>query len=128
MNDSRSWVRRLVHRNNGLVALSYSRALSVRMWKRAELSAWFWLKYLMYNECFSHISKTLKEDISFSRKVQMVQAKSEYVSQYTCFQPQFSVKYKIWKRWKWNNHYRTIHTHISNRKRWLTIFQVAMTS
>ena len=99
-NDSRTWARRLVHRNIWLVALSYSSALSVKMWKRAELSAWFWLKYLMYNECFLYISKTLEKDISFSHKVQMVQAKSEYVSQYTCFQPQFYVKYKRWKRWK----------------------------
>ena len=29
----------------------------------------------MYNECFSHMSKTLQKDISFSHKVQMVLAK-----------------------------------------------------
>ena len=29
----------------------------------------------MYNEWFSHMSKTLQKDISFSLKVQMVQAK-----------------------------------------------------
>ena len=29
----------------------------------------------MYNECFSHMSKTLQKDISFPHKVQMVQAK-----------------------------------------------------
>ena len=29
----------------------------------------------MYNEWFLHMSKTLKKDISFSLKVQMVQAK-----------------------------------------------------
>ena len=29
----------------------------------------------MYNECFLHMSKTLRKDISFSHKVQMMQAK-----------------------------------------------------
>ena len=29
----------------------------------------------MYNECFSHMGKMLQKDISFSHKVQMVQAK-----------------------------------------------------
>ena len=29
----------------------------------------------MYNEWFSHMSKTIQKDISFSLKVQMVQAK-----------------------------------------------------
>ena len=30
----------------------------------------------MYNEWFSHMGKTLQKDISFSLKVQMVQAKN----------------------------------------------------
>ena len=29
----------------------------------------------MYNECFSDMSNTLQKDVSFSHKVQMVQAK-----------------------------------------------------
>ena len=33
------------------------------------------MEYLMYNEWFSHLSKTIQKDISFSLKVQMVQAK-----------------------------------------------------
>ena len=31
----------------------------------------------MYNEWFSHMSKTIQKDISFSLKVQMVQAKMD---------------------------------------------------
>ena len=39
----------------------------------------------MYNECFSHMSKTLKKDISFSHKVPMLQAKMNlYLSAPVC--------------------------------------------
>ena len=36
----------------------------------------------MYNEWFSHMSKAIQKDISFSLKVQMVQAKSIHISIY----------------------------------------------
>ena len=51
----------------------------------------------MYNEWFSHMNKSLQNDISFSIKVQMAQEKNEFVSQFTCLQPHFYVKYKRWK-------------------------------
>ena len=67
----------------------------------------------MHFECFSYMSKTLRKDISFSHKVQMVQSKmNSYlnVPVYSLIYPS-NIKYKN----KINN-YRVLHTRISNRK------------
>ena len=64
----------------------------------------------MYNEWFLHMRKTIQKDISFSLKVQMVQAKMNLLFQFTSLQPHFYIK---------------IHapgTHISTKKWWQTIF------
>ena len=47
----------------------------------------------MYNEQFSHSSKLLQNDISFSLKVEMVQEKIN-LHLFTYLQPHFYVKYK----------------------------------
>ena len=69
----------------------------------------------MYNECFLHMSKTLRKDISFSHKVQMMQPKmNSYLNipVYSIISPSNKKdKNKI------NNIYHVLHTHISNRKR-----------
>ena len=38
--------------------------------------------------------KILQKDISFSLKVQIVQGKNEFTSQFTCLQPHLYAKYK----------------------------------
>ena len=78
----------------------------------------------MYNDCFSHMSKTLQKDISFSHKVQMVQAKMNLylnIPVYNLISPS-NKKYEN----KIINNYRAPHIHISNRKRRLTTFQLAV--
>ena len=37
----------------------------------------------MHNEWFLHMNKSLQNDISFSLKIQMLQEKNEFVSQFT---------------------------------------------
>ena len=69
------------------------------------------------------MSKTLQKDISFSHKVQMVQAKmNSYLNipVYSLISPS-NIKYEN----KINN-YRAPHTHINNGKRRLATFQLAM--
>ena len=50
----------------------------------------------MFNEWFSHMNKSLQNDISFSLKVQMVHAKMD-LYEFTYLQPQLYVKHKILK-------------------------------
>ena len=67
----------------------------------------------MYNECFSHMSKTLQKDISFSHKVQMVLAKmNSYLNipVYILISPS-NIKDEIIN----NNH--ALHTYIGHGKR-----------
>ena len=69
----------------------------------------------MYNESFSHMSKTLQKEISFSHKVQMVQSNmNSYLNipVYSLISPS-NIKYEN----KTNNNYDAPQTHISNRKR-----------
>ena len=77
----------------------------------------------MYNECFSHMSKTLRKDISFSHKVQMMRAKTNScpnIPVYSLIFPSnIKDKYKI-------NVYHMPHTHVSNKKRRWTTFQLVV--
>ena len=69
----------------------------------------------MYDECFLHMSKALRKDISFSHKVQMMQAKmNSYLNITVCSLISLS---NINDKNKIDNIYRVLHTHISNRKR-----------
>ena len=67
----------------------------------------------MYNDCFSDMSKMLQKDISFSHKVQMVQAKmNSYLSITVCSLislPNIKYENKI-------NNYRKPHTHKQEKK------------
>ena len=72
----------------------------------------------MYNEWFSHMNKSL-HNISFSLKVQMVQAKVNLYLSLPIGNLIFYVKYKRWK--SIINNYSVLDTHISTRKSGLEI-------
>ena len=78
----------------------------------------------MYNECFSHMSKTLQKDISFSHKVQLVQAKMNSHLNMPVYSliSLLNIKYEN----QINNNCCVLHTHISNRKRQWTTFQLVV--
>ena len=68
----------------------------------------------MYNDYFSHMSKTLQKDISFPHKIQMVQAK---VNSYLDIPVHSLISLSNIKYENKINNYCALHTHISNRKR-----------
>ena len=72
---------------------------------------------------FPHMSKTLQKDISFSHKVQMVQAKRNMYLNIPVYS--HISKSNIKSENKINN-YGAPHTHISTRKRRWTTFQLAV--
>ena len=81
----------------------------------------------MHNECFSHMTKMLQKDIPFSRKVQMVRQK--WIPKWNLNVPFYSLVSP--SNTKYENKENTqklprATTHISNRKRQWTSFQLVV--